>query len=1006
MADYQNPKAGNAILDDLQEIVALINSGAKMDPTGNTNIPTGAKRVVAVTGGYQIQSYNGTTWVSVGKLMHDCDSVDGKSPNTGATADTIPVRNNKGQLPGDITGNAATATKLATARTIDLGGIVSATEQEFDGSKPITIPVNSINVNNEQDNALVGEVSKLHGGTGRTDGAAADVMVSSAQGEVKASVYGQIGDAINKTGTDLDTLTVTGKYLFRGGTVEKHFPWDIPEASLTVVEVYRAGVHIFQTLTYSSGQQWMRRSANTGGEWLAWMPVQGQYGQNAHISIYISKSGSDDNTGLDSAYPVLTINRALEVARGIVPSRGTYGVKFCIGEGDWGNVSFESLPFNLRIYPYDGNAPTQYSDSLPTFTGLYVISSDVWVEGIVVNGSLTATRGANVIVQSYNKAAVWQAHYGGALQIDSSTAPIETGAISNQQFVFRSYNGGVLVIAGTRTLSVVENLNLSAGFLSMDRGGAFNGADLITCETAEGITVTGKKYALLRGSCVTCDKSWLDTFPGSQAGTLETGSKIRTGVWGGGDAHTFLAADATWKKDSSYIYARDVAVSGDTDDLASARGQIGQAPSLSATDWNTLTKSGVYWFSNAAIGGSSNTPAKNGGHLVVHATNSYIHQFYYEYGNCCSYMRVASSNNWSAWKQLFDASGNSPNNAATASKLATARDIVLKGQVTGTVSFDGSEDVSMTTYNGAYASARVEGEAQENCWFKIAETTDIAAYAAFNIRFLVQLADTHGPSFVWTISGMLSSDHTRFSTLESRISDVVNGALSEVSTENFVVTSFKDNSGNAHAALWVHIPSRYSGWKFTVLGESSRYHRDNTAWKLYICEKEDGVTEIPSSHTSVPTTIFTSESQFATGDFCWSYASSKTGFLLCNGAAVSRTTYADLYAIIGTKFGTGDGSTTFNLPDMRGKVAWGANGNLGSVLAAGLPNITGNVTLYTQVLSAGGAFAQGSGGNRADGNYGADHVRFDFNASRSNSIYGKSTTVQPPAIALNCFIKY
>ena len=42
-----------------------------------------------------------------------------------------------------------------------------------------------------------------------------------------------------------------------------------------------------------------------------------------------------------------------------------------------------------------------------------------------------------------------------------------------------------------------------------------------------------------------------------------------------------------------------------------------------------------------------------------------------------------------------------------------------------------------------------------------------------------------------------------------------------------------------------------------------------------------------------------------------------TGWLLCQGQAVSRTTYAELFAIIGTNFGTGDGSTTFNIPDLR-----------------------------------------------------------------------------------------
>jgi microcystin-dependent protein len=44
-----------------------------------------------------------------------------------------------------------------------------------------------------------------------------------------------------------------------------------------------------------------------------------------------------------------------------------------------------------------------------------------------------------------------------------------------------------------------------------------------------------------------------------------------------------------------------------------------------------------------------------------------------------------------------------------------------------------------------------------------------------------------------------------------------------------------------------------------------------------------------------------------------------TGWLKCNGAAVSRTTYADLFAAIGTTYGAGDGSTTFNLPDLRGE---------------------------------------------------------------------------------------
>ncbi len=55
------------------------------------------------------------------------------------------------------------------------------------------------------------------------------------------------------------------------------------------------------------------------------------------------------------------------------------------------------------------------------------------------------------------------------------------------------------------------------------------------------------------------------------------------------------------------------------------------------------------------------------------------------------------------------------------------------------------------------------------------------------------------------------------------------------------------------------------------------------------------------------------------------------GWLLCNGQEVSRTTYDKLFAVCGLTYGSGNGSTTFNVPDMRGRFTRGANGNLGSM---------------------------------------------------------------------------
>lgn len=58
----------------------------------------------------------------------------------------------------------------------------------------------------------------------------------------------------------------------------------------------------------------------------------------------------------------------------------------------------------------------------------------------------------------------------------------------------------------------------------------------------------------------------------------------------------------------------------------------------------------------------------------------------------------------------------------------------------------------------------------------------------------------------------------------------------------------------------------------------------------------------------------------------WPGQTAPEGYLLCQGQAVSRTTYASLFAAIGTAFGQGNGSSTFNVPDMTGRVALGASG--------------------------------------------------------------------------------
>lgn len=129
------------------------------------------------------------------------------------------------------------------------------------------------------------------------------------------------------------------------------------------------------------------------------------------------------------------------------------------------------------------------------------------------------------------------------------------------------------------------------------------------------------------------------------------------------------------------------------------------------------------------------------------------------------------------------------------------------------------------------------------------------------------------------------------------------------------------------------------------------------------------------------------------------------------GQSVSRNTYAKLFEIYGTTYGAGDGKTTFKLPDFRNRTIWGASSF--GYLDAGLPEILGGKVLsspsadgsltgaFYAARTANSGYAQFPGNGRSYSTQGAA-----FKASNSNPIYGKSNTVQPPAIKVRVKTRY
>ena len=93
----------------------------------------------------------------------------------------------------------------------------------------------------------------------------------------------------------------------------------------------------------------------------------------------------------------------------------------------------------------------------------------------------------------------------------------------------------------------------------------------------------------------------------------------------------------------------------------------------------------------------------------------------------------------------------------------------------------------------------------------------------------------------------------------------------------------------------------------------------------------------------------------------WSSSSVPSGFLECNGANVSRSTYSALFAIIGTTYGAGDGASTFGLPDLQDNVAIGKSGTKALASTGGANTVassgnvggsTANATLSTAQLAS------------------------------------------------------
>lgn len=131
-----------------------------------------------------------------------------------------------------------------------------------------------------------------------------------------------------------------------------------------------------------------------------------------------------------------------------------------------------------------------------------------------------------------------------------------------------------------------------------------------------------------------------------------------------------------------------------------------------------------------------------------------------------------------------------------------------------------------------------------------------------------------------------------------------------------------------------------------------------TGRRLVVTGAAGGVP-VPEPEEAAPATPTGSVTMFAG-------STAPTDWLLCDGAAVSRTTYADLFAVLGTTYGAGDGSTTFNLPDLRDRAPVGASGTKALGSTGGADSVTlskGNLPPHEHSMNHGHTASSSTAGD-------------------------------------------
>ena len=250
------------------------------------------------------------------------------------------------------------------------------------------------------------------------------------------------------------------------------------------------------------------------------------------------------------------------------------------------------------------------------------------------------------------------------------------------------------------------------------------------------------------------------------------------------------------------------------------------------------------------------------------------------------YYGAFGANTWSQKKKIAYIDSNITGNANTATKLATARTI-------NGVSFDGSANITVADSTklpltgGTLSGAVNFANNTLNKFGDDVSVGDVNQAGKLGIKGLNGATGIYFQPYSGSTAQSISIDGAGAMTISGKIKSTFEGNLTGTATK-----ATQDSDGNIIKDTYLK--------KTDVVGDS----------------------------TPIGAVMM------------WPTNTAPNKYLICDGSAVSRTTYAKLFSIIGTTFGTGDGSTTFNLPNMKDKFVMGTSSNAALASTGGAATVT------------------------------------------------------------------